>query len=131
MFEEDLRNARHSVVIESPFITTKRIRELMPALRRLRQRGVHIVVNTRDPEEHDHKYGLQAASAVQMMQEMDITVLYTVRHHRKLAIIDKKTLWEGSLNILSQNDSCEIMRRSVSRKLSKEVISFIDVGRWL
>ncbi len=130
-FEKDLKHAQRSVLIESPFITAKRMDELLPLLRRLRQRGISVTVNTRHPEEHDAEYEYQAALAVYEMQALGITVLYTVKLHRKLAIIDDETLWEGSLNILSQNDSCEIMRRTVSQQLAHEMVRFIGVGRWI
>lgn len=130
-FKKDLNRARLSVIIESPFITTKRIEELLPILRKLRQRGVRITVNTRDPKEHDAEYEYQARCAVYAMQELDVTVLYTVKHHRKLAIIDSEILYEGSLNILSQIDSCEVMRRTVSRQLANEMVRFIGAGRWI
>lgn len=118
-FASDLRNAKQSVIIESPFITTKRMRVLLPVIRRIRQKGVQVIVNTRDPAEHDADYAAQAIQAIATMQDVGVVVLYTVKHHRKLSIIDSKILWEGSLNILSQNDSCEIMRRIVSRRLVK------------
>jgi len=124
-FKKDLRHAKSKVHIESPFITTKRINAMLPTFVKLRERGVHIVVNTRNPYEHDHEYEAQATIAVRAMQEMGIKVLYTVRHHRKLAIVDDEILWEGSLNILSHNDSCEIMRRSKSRELVDQMMKFI------
>lgn len=52
-----------------------------------------------------------------------MTVLYTVKHHRKLAIIDGEILYEESVNILPQIDSCEIMRRTVSQQLANELFS--------
>lgn len=64
------------------------------------------MVNARNPEEHHKEYIIQAEDAVAAMQEIDVKVLYTVKHHRKLAIVDREILWEGSLNILSQGDSC-------------------------
>lgn len=131
VFQKDLKHAQFSVIIESPFITTRRVEELMPILRKLRQRGVRITVNTRDPKEHDAEYEYQARRAVYEMQELDITVLYTVKHHRKLAIIDGEILYEGSLNILSQIDSCEVIRRTVSQRLANEMVRFIGAGRWL
>lgn len=130
-FKKDLQNALHSVLIESPFITTKRMNVVLPIFRVLRQRGVRIVVNTRNPEEHGAEYQYQATLAVSVMQELGITVLYTVKHHRKLAIINGVTLWEGSLNILSQNDSCEIMRRTGSEKLARQAVEFVGLGRFI
>lgn len=130
-FAKDLRNAKKNVVIVSPFITTKRMRALLPIIRRLRQRGVQIIVNTRDPAEHDAEYGLQAIQAIEIMQSMGVVVLYTVKHHRKLAIIDDEVLWEGSLNILSYNDSCEIMRKIVSHVVAKQTIEFVKLEEYL
>lgn len=126
-FMRDLVNANHSIYIESPFITTKRMDMLLPILRQALQRGIRVTVNTRPPTEHDGKYIHQAYKAVKDMQSIGITVFYTVKHHRKLAIIDHWLLWEGSINILSQNDSCEIMRRSVSQQLVCDMLNFISV----
>lgn len=124
-FVRDIGHAYHSVYIESPFITTTRMDMLLPILRRACQRGIQITVNTRPPSEHDGKYIDQAYKAVQDMQSIGMTVLYTVKHHRKIAIIDDETLWEGSLNILSQSDSCELMRRSVSSSLVRQMKKYI------
>ncbi len=123
-FERDLRRARKSVIIESPFITRRRMEHLLPLLMKLRHKGVRIVVNTRSPEEHNEEYAIQAEDAVTAMQDIGIKVLYTVKHHRKLAIIDEEILWEGSLNILSQGDSCEVMRRTVSNSIAWQMIRF-------
>jgi len=130
-FEKDIRRAKEFVVIESPFITMKRTDALLPIITKLRSRGVRVAVNTRHPDEHDYPYSLQAEEAVRRLQELGVRVMYTVKHHRKLAIIDDEILWEGSLNILSQNDSCEIMRRSVSTQLANQMLSFIGARRWL
>lgn len=129
-FTSDLRYAKQRVYIESPFITKRRIDELLPAFEGIRRRGIAVTVNTRCPDEHDGEYVRQASEGIQAMQELGVKVLYTVKHHRKLAVIDD-VLWEGSLNILSQNDSCEIMRRIVSAKLSSQMIEFIGIVDYL
>jgi phosphatidylserine/phosphatidylglycerophosphate/cardiolipin synthase-like enzyme len=130
-FASDLRNAKRSVIIESPFITSKRMNRLLPVLRKLSGKGVQIIVNTRNPDEHDSEYASQAIYAIAMLQDIGVTVLYTVRHHRKLAIIDNEILWEGSLNILSQNDSCEIMRRIDSEQIAMQTVEFTGLARFL
>lgn len=129
-FNTDLYCARQRVYIESPFITTRRIQGLLPILTKLRQRGVQVVINTRCPDEHEGEYVAQASDAISAMQELGVRVLYTVKHHRKLAVIDD-VLWEGSLNILSQNDSCEIMRRIVSSALSDEMLRFTGANKYV
>lgn len=129
-FMYDLRHARTRVIIESPFMTMKRINTLLPTFRRLRTRGVRIIVNTKPFEEHNKTLYWEAFEATSVLQEIGVTVLFTIGHHRKLAIIDNDILWEGSLNILSQNDSCEFMRRVKSPLLTKQMIRFIGIDKW-
>lgn len=129
-FECDLTHAKYEVIIESPFITARRMTTLLPILENLRQRGVSIIINTRNPIEHDDNYHHQAFEAIAVMQEMGITVLYTVGHHRKLAIIDRKVFYEGSLNIMSFSDSCEIMRRVVSPVEANKLLKFIGITKY-
>lgn len=130
-FMRDLKHARHDVIIESPFITTRRMDILLPILAKLRQRNIQITVNTRDPETHDGDYYYQAVSAVDAVQELGIRVLYTVGHHRKIAIIDQTIIYEGSLNILSFNDSCEIMRRIVSPQEAVKLLKFTGLMKYV
>lgn len=129
-FTSDLRFAQAEVVIESPFITSKRIYALLPMITDLRSRNVSITINTRDPNEHDIDYEFQARDAVAALQALDVQVLYTSRHHRKLAVIDKTIVWNGSLNILSQIDSCEIMWRTSSQELADRLLGFINLKRY-
>jgi len=103
----------------------------MPVLSKLRQRDVEVVINTRNPIEHDYEYQLQAEETIAMMQDIGIRVLYTTKHHRKLAIIDRSIFWEGSLNILSFYDSCEIMRRTASAPDAEMLIKFIGLQKYL
>lgn len=130
-FTSDLRYARKSVYIESPFITTRRMDSLLPMFAWLRARGIRVTINTRCPDEHEGEYLAQAHQAVGAMQSIGITVLFTIKHHRKLAIIDDEILWEGSLNILSHYDSCEVMRRSYSQALVMQMVQFVGVNKWI
>jgi len=130
-FTRDLLSAKYEVIIESPFITTKRMRMLLPIFAKMSRRNVRIVVNTRNPEDHEGDYYYQALEAIAAMQELGITVLYTCGHHRKLAIIDRQTVYEGSLNILSFSDSCEIMRKMVSEAIATELCKFIAIDRYI
>ncbi len=72
-----------------------------------------------------------AREAVAELQGMGVMVLFTERHHRKLAIVDREILYEGSLNILSQNASCEIMRRIESSSLAEDMLTFIKLNTHL
>lgn len=131
-FARDLRGSFEEVIIESPFITLRRLRVLLPIFSQLINRGVSAVVNTRDPREEDNAFwSREAQIAIDLLQRTGVTVLYTVGHHRKLAIIDNHILWEGSLNILSQHDSCEVMRRIASEQEAARMKDFINLTQFL
>lgn len=130
-FTNDLKRCRRQVILESPFITSNRMSTLLPIFQKLRKRGVEIIINTRDPQEYEFPWEAQTNDAIYSLGEIGVQILYTGGHHRKLAILDEFILWEGSLNILSQNDSCEIMRRIKSHTLAKQMISFTHVDKFL
>lgn len=129
-FTKDLLHAKTRVIIESPFMTKKRINQLLPILGKLTRKGVKVIVNTKPYDEHETLLQEMAYEGVAALQDIGVTVLITVGHHRKLAIIDDDLSWEGSLNILSQNDSCEIMRRISSREATCQLARFINLDRY-
>ena len=131
-FIDDLRTCRQEVIIESPFITSARIEQFLPIFEKLLSRGVKIYIMTRDPKEHSEGMEYQSKAAISHFERIGVQVfICTGNHHRKLAILDRRVLWEGSLNILSQTHSHEIMRRIESRVLSVQMFDFLKLGRYL
>ncbi len=127
----DLKHAQNTVIIESPFITLKRVNVLLVELIKLTERGISVQVNTRSPNCHDEYLRMQAWVGIKVLRSIGVKVkLFDDYRHRKLAIVDSFILWEGSLNILSQNNSREIMRRTVSSELCHEMIRFTGINRW-
>ncbi len=130
-FRQDLEYASQEIVIESPFMTRKRVRSLLPHLVKAIQREVKVVINTRVPAEHDQYFHQECLLVAVELQEIGVKVLFTTGHHRKLALVDRKILWEGSHNILSQNQSCEIMRRIESKALVHQTLKFTGLNKFL
>lgn len=129
-FIADATGATRTIIIESPFIGQRRLIRLLPVLESAVLRGVKVIVNTRNPVVHDGIMQVHSTNGITRLQAIGATVLYTGGHHRKLAIIDDSILYEGSLNILSQNDSCEVMRRIDSVDLTEQMIKFTSLGQW-
>ncbi len=128
-FLRDLNRCEREVIIESPFITTARMKTFDRVFKKLLKKRVKIYIITRDPIEHDNRYEIQSEEAIQWCEEVGMQVLLCQgNHHRKLAILDRNVLWEGSLNILSQCNSREIMRRIDNEKLTMEMIKFLKLN---
>jgi phosphatidylserine/phosphatidylglycerophosphate/cardiolipin synthase-like enzyme len=131
-FLTDLSRSRNEVIIESPFLTVRRTRMFLPILLRLCCSGVKVIVNTKDTNELDQAHMRKdAEESIDILQSTGVAILFTGGHHRKTAIIDRNITWEGSLNILSQNDSCEIMRRTASSQIAEELLQFIQLERFI
>lgn len=130
-FLKDLLNCQNEVIIESPYITHERMKVLIPIFNDLLSRNVKICIITRDPREHTRSLAIQSEIEIQRFERMGVrTLLCPGSHHRKLAILDRKILWEGSLNILSQVNSKEIMRRIDSEALATEMFEFLNFEKY-
>lgn len=124
-FTTDIRNARESIVIFSPFLTGRGAGRLADELRNRANAGVQIRVVTR-PEgdqggvlEHgldEHLVGLE---------KLGVAVDRRSRLHEKIAIIDGTILWFGSLNIFSHRDTTESMLRIPSVRACQQVTDFL------
>lgn len=131
-FTRDLLHASREVIIESPFITSERTATLYPTFEKLVNRGVKVSVFTRDPKEHTEGMEIQSEAEIQRFERLGVHVFLCLgNHHRKLAIIDRTVLWEGSLNILSQIKSREIMRRFEDREVADETFRFLRFERFI
>lgn len=96
-FLRDLRRARHIAIIESPFLTERRVFTLVPESKRLAKRGVKVIINTKPFDEHTLEMKQQAIHCVGMLQNAGVEVLMTSGHHRNLAKV-----WE----LFVQGPSC-------------------------
>jgi phosphatidylserine/phosphatidylglycerophosphate/cardiolipin synthase-like enzyme len=131
-FISDLKNCRKEVIIESPYITSKRAEMLIPIFNSILSKSVKIYIMTRDPKEHEENMKYQSEETISLFERMGIQVLLCVgNHHRKLAILDREILYEGSLNILSQTRSREIMRRIESETLAMQMFNFLKLAKFL
>lgn len=131
-FWRDLEKCKEEVVIESPYITYQRMKTFDHIFEKLIKKGIKIYFITRDPKEHVLGMEVQSEEVISYCERIGIQVLLCLgNYHRKLAILDRKILWEGSLNILSQTYSREIMRRINNRDLALEMFNFLKLFRFL
>ncbi len=131
-FMKDLKASKREVIVESPFISSTRMYSLAPLFRALVSRKVKCYVITRDPDDHDITMKQQAEKEIRKFQTIGVQVILTNEYsHRKLAIIDRKILWEGSLNILSQTCIQEIMRRIESKEQAQKCFDFVRFGKFI
>jgi len=131
-FVKDLLEAKKEVIIYSPFVSKFRMDYFKPTIEKLRRRNIEIFIFTRPVEEHESILQPQIECALKRCEELGVSIFYlTGSIHEKVAIIDRKVLWEGSLNILSQRASKEIMRRTDHPDLAMQMLHYLDLGKKL
>jgi len=131
-FLSDLESCQNEVIIESPYITRQRMGMFDRNFKKLLERSVKIYIFTRNPQEHDQFMEPQSEETIRWCESIGIQVFLCLgNHHRKLAIIDRKILWEGSLNILSQTKSREIMRKIDDKEAALEMFNFLGFRRFI
>lgn len=115
--ELDLKDSRFLVLIQSPYMTVRRISKLRPILSECIAKGVRVCVFTQkidrkfcSDEEYEQKNdALELAS--QRLRSIGAHVNLVNKIHEKLVLVDENVLWEGSLNPLSHRDTSERMIR--------------------
>ena len=63
---------------------------------------------------------------LEMLKQNEISVVYKPNIHQKFAIIDQKTVWYGSINLLSYGNAQESIMRIESFNIANELIKSIS-----
>lgn len=131
-FVEDILNARKEIIIYSPFVTKFRSDFFSDTFKKLRKRNICVFIFTRPLEEHDYLMRTEIKCALRDYEELGACITYLPGYiHAKIAVIDREILWEGSLNILSQRESKEIMRRIEDEDSAKQIMSYLGLNKEL
>ncbi|HPP65015.1 MAG TPA: AAA domain-containing protein [Candidatus Paceibacterota bacterium] len=128
-FLKDLSQAEDEVVIVSPFLTLNRVASFEAIFRELHHKGIKTFIITKPFREQklSQECGKELADN---LRKLNIEVIPKPLSHEKLAIIDRKIIWHGSLNILSHKNTSELMMRFVTKenKFSEEVLKLCGIN---
>lgn len=109
--EFDIRRARTSIEIVSPYVSRSRSESIWPQLLNARRRGVSLTIYMKPVEEQGANLQDAAIELIRKGQKEDIRIIEVPLIHQKVALIDNRICWEGSLNMLSHKNTDELMRR--------------------
>ncbi len=110
-FARDIARVNSSVVLFSPFATATGTSRWVEPLRAALARGVAVRLVVRPPEEAGGAPTDEVTELVRELRRLGIVVDLRARMHEKIAILDGRILWHGSLNVLSHRDTHESMLR--------------------
>jgi superfamily II DNA or RNA helicase len=131
VFSNDISQAKREILIVSPFVTKRRtqniIRELEPAL----AKKVKVTVVTRPAEDFQNKDSTAWNDAIKHIETSGIHLVFKPNIHQKFAIIDQKTVWYGSINLLSYGSAEESMMRIESNKIAYELMGSVEKNEFV
>ena len=126
VFINDLMHANREILIVSPFVTKKRtiqfLHDLQPAL----SKNIKVVIVTRPAEDFGNKDSNLRQEAIEKIKAANIQLIFKSKIHQKFSIIDQKTNWYGSINLLSYGSSEESMMRIESTNIAYKLIGSIE-----
>ncbi len=133
-FIDDLRMAKALVLIQSPFLSDRRLNEISDILVSLISRGVTVCVfiqeplywrtwRTKDALSPEIIREIKATeNRIKRLQSLDVHVNLRSNIHEKLAVIDDFVIWDGSLNMLSHTRTKERVHRFTEREKIQQAI---------
>ncbi|MBF7081701.1 AAA family ATPase [Desulfallas sp. Bu1-1] len=128
-FISDIQSAKESLVIMSPFASLGRAGRMMEFFRVMLGNGIKIRVYTRPPGQQSGTLSEHAEQVIAQLEAIGAKVVQRKSMHQKVAIIDDRIAWEGSLNILSHRDTHEQMRRFEGENAVKEIIRNLELDQ--
>jgi superfamily II DNA or RNA helicase len=126
VFSNDLAGAKKEILIVSPFVRKRRSMQMINHLRIALDKGISTIVVTRPAETSKAKDRSALQRVLEMLKQNEISVVFKANIHQKFAIMDQKTVWYGSINLLSYGSAQESIMRIESSNIANELIKSIE-----
>lgn len=89
------------------------------------ENGMRIVVVTRGVKEYGEKDQAILQGTVDILQDAGVKIIFRPNIHQKFAVMDQKTVWYGSINLLSFGSAEESIMRLESPLIANELIKTV------
>lgn len=128
VFSNDILAAKNEVVIVSPFISKRRLLQMLELLKNVIVNRVIINLITRPEGDFKEKEKSNLKEMYELIKTAGINIIFKTNIHQKFAVIDKKIVWYGSINLLSYGTAEESIMRLQSINIANELLGTIEDG---
>lgn len=101
VFCRDIENAKHEILIVSPFMRKSRLTQIVHLLTVSKLNGVSVMVITRPPENFKESERETVIQNAEYLNQYGIRIKFKSDFHQKFVIADQNVVWYGSVNFLS------------------------------
>jgi superfamily II DNA or RNA helicase len=126
VYKNDLLNAAREILIVSPFVTKRRISQMLPFLGAALDRKVKTIVVTRPSTDFKEKDRSSLEETLALLNTAGVQVAYKSNIHQKFAIFDQNIIWYGSINLLSFGRAEESIMRLENPGIADELLGSIQ-----
>ena len=122
VFEKDILSAAKSIVISSPFLSSRKVGWLVDQSETLQKRGVVITIFTLRLEDYPEDGREHHTDLLERLISVGICVKTQNRCHERYAVIDQSLVWYSSMNLLSRGREDDSLMRIISPEIAAELL---------
>jgi superfamily II DNA or RNA helicase len=122
VFEKDIYSAAKSIVISSPFLSSRKVEWFVDQSEALQKRNVTVRVFSLSPEAYPEEGREHHAELLGRLASAGIYVKTQNHCHERYAVIDQSLVWYGSMNLLSRGREDDSLMRIVSPTIAAELL---------
>lgn len=126
VFSNDISSAKSDIVIVSPYVTKKRLSQMLSILMTGINNGAKLTVITRPETDYKERDRLTFKEMISSIKNTGASIIFKSNIHQKFAVIDQRIVWYGSINLLSFGNSEESIMRLDSLNIANELIGTLD-----
>ena len=122
VFERDLVEANSEIVISSPNLRQSKVNRFISLLKSRQEAGVKVYVSTMQPNEIGYEETMEMEFAINALRENGIKVRTIESTGERFAVIDRRLVWHGGMNLLGRAEDCDNLIRVESGKAAEELL---------
>ena len=126
VLSNDMEQATKEILIFSPYLSKGRVSQMKRLFVTSLQQGANVVVFTRSPESFSNASRQKVFDIIADLKNGNVKVIVKERIHQKFAIVDRRIVWYGSINLLSYGRSEESMMRFENREIAEELLMEVE-----
>lgn len=122
IFAEDVRQAKRSVLIVSPYLQLGQVKRFLSWL----PQGIKVQVITGDESCFKPETEQKVKTTITLLEERGVQVQRASKQYQRCAVLDKQLLWYGGINFLGFERGSNGSMRLYSSELAEELLEMFN-----
>ena len=118
--------ADREIVIASPGLRRNKVERMITLVKPRQEAGVSVTVITLNPESEGYEDTIELHIMIEEMKNSGILVRETDNGTEHYAVIDRKLVWHGGVNLLGKADAWDNLMRVENSQAAAELLEMAD-----